>query len=92
MNEVKIRSIDFVISKNKFFIDFLDELELFIREKQFLRKKIPSLCRIFMAVQMRILSARFLKDPFKLDTSLFGSLKVFVSNWIQTIVCEIHTQ
>jgi hypothetical protein len=31
-----------------------------------------------MAVQMSILSARFFKDPFKLDTSPFGSLKELV--------------
>jgi hypothetical protein len=84
-----------VISKKKFFIDFLDELELFIGEKQVFTKKnfrrsavcrlpsavcrLPSaICRDFMAVQMRILSARFLKEPFKLDTSAFGSLKELV--------------
>jgi hypothetical protein len=32
----------------------------------------------FMAVQIKILSARFLKDAFKLETFLFGSLR---SNW-----------
>jgi hypothetical protein len=32
----------------------------------------------FMVVQMRILSGGFLKDPFKLDTSSFGSLKELV--------------
>jgi hypothetical protein len=66
-----------VISKKKFLIDFLDELELFIGEKQvFTKKKVrhSAVCREFMAVQIRILSARFLKDPFKLDTSPFGSL------------------
>jgi hypothetical protein len=41
-----IWSIDFVISKKKFFIDFLDELELFIGEKQVFAKKKPSLCRL----------------------------------------------
>jgi hypothetical protein len=51
-----------VISKKNFFIDFLDELELFIGEKQFFTKKIS----VTPAVQMRILSDRFLKDPFKL--------------------------
>jgi hypothetical protein len=39
MNEVNMKSIDFVISKKIFFIDFLDELELFIGENRFLRKK-----------------------------------------------------
>jgi hypothetical protein len=70
-----------VISKKKFFIDFLDELELFIGEKQvFTKKKVrhSAVCREFMAVQMRILSGGFLKDPFKLDTSSFGSLKKLV--------------
>jgi hypothetical protein len=68
-----------VIPKKKIFIDFLDELGLFIGEKQvFSKKKSPSLCREFMAVQMRILSGGFLKDPFKLDTSPFGSLKELV--------------
>jgi hypothetical protein len=75
-----------VISKKKFFIDFLDELGLFIGEKQvFTKKKIPSLCRLpsavcrdFMAVHMKILSARFLKDAFKLETSPSGSLKELV--------------
>jgi hypothetical protein len=70
-----------VIPKKVFFIDFLDELELFIGEKQvFTKKKVrhSAVCREFMAVQMRILSARFLKDSFKLDTSPFGSLKELV--------------
>jgi hypothetical protein len=64
-----------------FFIDFLDELELIIGEKQvFTKKKVrhSAVCREFMAVHMRILSTRFLKDPFKLDTSTFGSLKELV--------------
>jgi hypothetical protein len=62
-----------VISKKKI-IDFLDELELFIGEKQVLTKKKvrhSAVCREFMAVQIRILSGGFLKDPFKLDTSPF---------------------
>jgi hypothetical protein len=75
-----------VISKKNFFIDFLDELGLFIDEKPvYTKKKIPSLCRLpsavcrdFMAVQMKILSARFLKDAFKLETSPSGSLKELV--------------
>jgi hypothetical protein len=70
-----------VISKKNIFIDFLDELELFIGEKQvFTKKKVrqSAVCREFMAVQMRILSSRFLKDAFKLDTSPFGSLKELV--------------
>jgi hypothetical protein len=70
-----------VISKNNF-IDFLDELELFIGEKQFFtrKKKVrhSAVCREFMAVQMRISSAQFFKDPFKQDTSPFGSLKELV--------------
>jgi hypothetical protein len=71
-NKVNLKYIDFVISKKKKIIDFLDELELFIGEKQvFTKKQIRhSVFREFMAVQMRILSARFLKD-----TSPFGSLK-----------------
>jgi hypothetical protein len=53
----------------------LDELELFIEEKRiYTKKKIrrSAVCRDFMAVQMKILSARFLKDAFKLETSTFG--------------------
>jgi hypothetical protein len=42
-----IWSIDFVISKKNFFIDFLDELGLFIGEKLICtKKKFPSLCRL----------------------------------------------
>jgi hypothetical protein len=66
-----------VISKKKI-IDFLDELGLFIGENPiFTKKKIRrfAVCRDFMAVQMKIMSARFLKDAFKLDTSHFGSVK-----------------
>jgi hypothetical protein len=45
MNEVNMN--DLVISKKKFFIDFLDELGLFIEEKPvFTKKKILSLCRL----------------------------------------------
>jgi hypothetical protein len=76
-----IWSIDIVISKKQFFIEFLDEWEFFIGEKQvFTKKKVrhSAVGREFMAVQMRIFSARFLKDPFKLDTSLFESLKELV--------------
>jgi hypothetical protein len=43
------RSTDFVISKKKFFIDFLDELGLFIEENPICKKKqFPSLavCRL----------------------------------------------
>jgi hypothetical protein len=57
-----------VISKF-FFIDFLDELGIFIEEKPILTKKNfrrSAVCRDFMAVQMKILSARFLKDAFNL--------------------------
>jgi hypothetical protein len=75
-----------VISKKKFFIDFLDELGLFIEEKPVLTKKkksvtLPSavaVCRDFMAVHRKILSARFLKDAIKLETSPSGSLKELV--------------
>jgi hypothetical protein len=60
----------------------MDELELFIGEKQVFTKKKKvhhsAVCREFMAVQMRILSGGFLKDPFKLDTSPFGLLKELV--------------
>jgi hypothetical protein len=60
MNEVNMNYWFSDLKKN---IDFLDELGLFIGEKQiFTKKKIPSLCRDFMAVHMKILSARFLKD------------------------------
>jgi hypothetical protein len=57
-----------VISKKKKFIDFLDELGLFIEEKPvFTKKKFrrSAVCRDFMAVHRKILSARFLKDAFK---------------------------
>jgi hypothetical protein len=67
-----------VISKQIFFIDFLDDLGLFIGEKPiFTKKKIPSLCRRlpFVAVQMKILSARFLKDGFKLVLFFIFDLK-----------------
>jgi hypothetical protein len=67
-----------VTSKKYFFIVFLDELGIFIGEKTiFTRKKIrrSAVCRDFMAAQMIILSARFLKDAFKLETSAFESLK-----------------
>jgi hypothetical protein len=75
-----------VISKKKFFIDFLDEFGLFIEKKTvFTKKKIavalPSavaVCRDFMAVHRKILSARFLKDAFKLETSPSGSPKELV--------------
>jgi hypothetical protein len=39
MNEVNIKYTDFVISKKIFFIDFLDELGLFIKEKPIFTKK-----------------------------------------------------
>jgi hypothetical protein len=63
-----------VISKKIFFIDFLDELGLFIEEKPVFTSlfRLPSavaVCRDFMVFQMKILSARFLKDAFKLETS-----------------------
>jgi hypothetical protein len=75
MNEVNEVLIFSDLQKKNFFIDFLDELELFIGEKQiFTKKKSPSL-REF---QKRILPARFFKDPFKLDTTPFGSLKQLV--------------
>jgi hypothetical protein len=67
-----------VISKKKFFIDFLDD---FIEEKPIFTKKNfrrSAVCRDFMAVQMKILSTRFLKDAFKIETSAFGSLKELV--------------
>jgi hypothetical protein len=65
-----------VISKKNFFIDFLNELELFIEGKKNFRRS--AVCSDFMAVQMKILSARFLKDAFKLETSPSGSLKELV--------------
>jgi rRNA-processing protein FCF1 len=71
-----------VIAKTNLFIDFLDELRLLSKKNRFLGQKIsvalPSaVWRNFMAVQMKILSALFLKDAFKLETSPFGSLKEF---------------
>jgi hypothetical protein len=80
MNEVNVKYWFSDLKKN-FFIDFLDELGLFIEEKPiFTKKKFPSLCRRrdFMAFHMKILSARFLKDAFKLETSPFGSLEELV--------------
>jgi hypothetical protein len=64
------------VISNFFFIDFLDEFGLFIEEKPiFTKKKFrrSAVCHDFMAVQMKILSARFLKDAFS-----FGSLKEMV--------------
>jgi hypothetical protein len=87
LNEVNIkyRFSDF---KKKFFIDFLDELGLFIEKKSgFYEKKISvallsavavTVCRDFMAVHRKILSARYLKVAFKLETFLFGSEKKLV--------------
>jgi hypothetical protein len=66
---------------NMIFIDFLDELGLFIGEKSVFTKKNfhrSAVCRDFMAVHRNILSARFLKDAFKLGTSPSGSLKELV--------------
>jgi hypothetical protein len=68
-----------VISKI-FFVDFLDELRLFIGERPiFMKKKFrhPAVCRLrsavcrdFMALfKRKNLFARFLKDAFKLETS-----------------------
>jgi hypothetical protein len=70
--------IDLVLSN---FIDFLDELGRFIGKNRFLRKKKfrrSAVCRDFMAVLTKILSARFLKNAFKLETSPCGSLKELV--------------
>jgi hypothetical protein len=82
MTEVNMKYwfIDF---KKKKIIDFLDKLGLFIGEKPiFTKKNYPSrrsaVCRDFMAVHVKILSARFLKDAFKLETSPSGSLKELV--------------
>jgi hypothetical protein len=61
-----------VISKKKKFIDSLDELKKLKKLKKFRRSAV---CRDFMAVHMKILSARFLKDAFKLETSPSESLK-----------------
>jgi hypothetical protein len=59
-------SIDFVHGKSKFFIEVLDELELFIDKKVIFDEKKISVCR---------LSANFLicitLFPFNLDTSPF---------------------
>jgi hypothetical protein len=79
-----------VISKKKKKFEFMDELGLFTEEKPICTKnKFPSLCHLhchlpstvcldFIAVQIKILSARFLKDAFKLETSSFGSLQELV--------------
>jgi hypothetical protein len=67
-----MQSTDFVISK---------KLGLFIGKTRFLRKKNvrrSAVCRDFMDGQMKILSLRFLKDAFKLETSPFGSLEELV--------------
>jgi hypothetical protein len=67
--------------QKKFFIDFLDELGLFIGEKQVFTKKkfrCSAVCRDFMAVHRKILSEQFLKDAFKLETYPSGSLKELV--------------
>jgi hypothetical protein len=54
MNEFNIKYCDF---KKHFFIDFLDELGLFIEEKPVFTKKKnlrrSAVCRDFMAVQMK---------------------------------------
>jgi hypothetical protein len=47
-------------------------------KKNLLVCRLPSAVRDFMAVQMKILSAQFLKDAFKLETSPIGSLKELV--------------
>jgi hypothetical protein len=61
-----------------FFYRFSGRIWTFYRIKtDFYEKKI-ALCRDFMAVHMKILSGRFLKDAFKLETSPFGSLKDLV--------------
>jgi hypothetical protein len=49
--------------------DFLSKINRFLRLPNFY------VCRDFMAVHMKILSAWFLKDAFKLETSPFKSLK-----------------
>jgi hypothetical protein len=50
----------------------------FYEKKKFRRSAV---CRHFMAVQMKILSTRFLKDAFKSAASPFESLKELRSNW-----------
>jgi hypothetical protein len=57
-----------------FFFNFLGEVVLFIEENPIWTKK--KFCRHFMTLE--ILSARFLKNLFKLETSPFGSLKGYV--------------
>jgi hypothetical protein len=50
-------------------------------EKNWWKKKFrrsAAVCRVLMAVQMKILSARFLKDGFMIETFPFGSLKDLV--------------
>jgi hypothetical protein len=75
MNEVNIKS-DFVISQKKFFIDFLDELGLFIEEKPICTtKKNPSL-----PSAAKRLAPPLLSFPFNLETSPFGSVNDSVPN------------
>jgi hypothetical protein len=70
--------------QKKFFYWFSGRIRTFYRRKTgFYEKKIsvalPSaVCRDFMAVHMKILSARFLKDAFNLETSPSGSLTELV--------------
>jgi hypothetical protein len=85
MNGVNMK-YRFRVFQKKFFYRFSGRIRTFYRRKTgFYEKKVsvalPSavaVCRDFMAVQMKILSARFLKDAFKLETSTSGSLKELV--------------
>jgi hypothetical protein len=64
-----------VIQKQKKNNRFSDKFEHFIGEKPILMKKKfrrSAVYHDFIVVQMKILSARILKVPFKLETPLFG--------------------
>jgi hypothetical protein len=79
MNDVT----DFVISKKRNLSIFWTNWDFLSGKYLFLLKKnsvalTSAVCRDFMAVQMKILSVRFLKYAFKLETSPFGSLKELV--------------
>jgi hypothetical protein len=59
-------SIGFLHGKSFFFIEVLDELELFIDKKVIFDEKIPSVCRLSANFVIRITFF-----PFNLDTSPF---------------------
>jgi hypothetical protein len=75
MNEVNIKYW-FRVSKNLFFINFLDELGLFIEEKPICTKK----KNLSPAVCPKKFGYPLLPFPFNLDTSPFGLVTDFVPN------------